>query len=276
MKILICYDGSPCALEAIHDLACAGLPTHAAAICASAGTTVEAAEMADAAAALVRLAFPSWSVRSQPLTGSPARALIELADEWRPGLLAAGSHGRTGLGRFLLGSVSHRLAAEARCSVRITRNCRNSGAPRVVVCTDGSEAAMAAVHEVASRNWPGKASFTVVSAHDTAKWPAEHEHPAMQVAEWQALRVARAGEAAEEAVRVLHNAGLAASAVTGPGPARKLILSQAKALDADCIFLGASGIEGHHPLGGTANAVLLHATCTVEIVRPGSQAAENR
>jgi nucleotide-binding universal stress UspA family protein len=36
-------------------------------------------------------------------------------------LIVLGSHGRTGLGRFLLGSVSEAVGRHARCSVLIVK-----------------------------------------------------------------------------------------------------------------------------------------------------------
>jgi nucleotide-binding universal stress UspA family protein len=48
--------------------------------------------------------------------------IIEEAQEWKPDLLVVGSHGRRGLKRLLLGSVSEVVALNARCSVEIIRS----------------------------------------------------------------------------------------------------------------------------------------------------------
>ncbi|MGZ4896245.1 MAG: universal stress protein [Candidatus Angelobacter sp.] len=50
---------------------------------------------------------------------------MEYADEWRPDLIMVGSHGRRGLDRFLLGSVSDAVARHAHCSVWIVRISKN-------------------------------------------------------------------------------------------------------------------------------------------------------
>ncbi|MCV4785306.1 universal stress protein, partial [Escherichia coli] len=52
---------------------------------------------------------------------SPAWGIIKRADEWQPDLIVVGSHGRTAIERFVLGSVSQKVLYEARCSVRIAR-----------------------------------------------------------------------------------------------------------------------------------------------------------
>ena len=47
--------------------------------------------------------------------------ILDKAAEWRADLIALGSHGRMGLERFLLGSVSEAVARHAPCSVLIVR-----------------------------------------------------------------------------------------------------------------------------------------------------------
>ncbi|MBX9688310.1 MAG: universal stress protein [Candidatus Obscuribacterales bacterium] len=48
-------------------------------------------------------------------------SIIEKAESWNCQLLVMGSHGRTGLQRFLLGSVSQAVVAHAPCSVEIIK-----------------------------------------------------------------------------------------------------------------------------------------------------------
>ena len=53
--------------------------------------------------------------------GEARTGILSLAEEWRADLIVAGSHGRKGLERFLLGSVTEYLSRHARCSVWIVR-----------------------------------------------------------------------------------------------------------------------------------------------------------
>lgn len=53
--------------------------------------------------------------------GDPAYAILEQARALHPDLIAVGSHGRKGITRFLLGSVSHTLVHQARCPVLVVR-----------------------------------------------------------------------------------------------------------------------------------------------------------
>jgi nucleotide-binding universal stress UspA family protein len=57
--------------------------------------------------------------------GDPRSELIDAASEWHADLIMVGSHGRTGLDRLLLGSVSEAVARHARCSVQIVRDTRS-------------------------------------------------------------------------------------------------------------------------------------------------------
>jgi nucleotide-binding universal stress UspA family protein len=53
--------------------------------------------------------------------GDPKIVILDAASEWRPDLIILGSHGRKGLGRFPMGSVSEAVARHASCSVEIVR-----------------------------------------------------------------------------------------------------------------------------------------------------------
>lgn len=53
--------------------------------------------------------------------GDPKSRIIDVAAEWHADLVVVGSHGRKGLDRFLLGSVSEAVARHAPCSVEIVR-----------------------------------------------------------------------------------------------------------------------------------------------------------
>jgi nucleotide-binding universal stress UspA family protein len=53
--------------------------------------------------------------------GEPRSVILDTAKEWGANLIVVGSHGRRGLDRFLLGSVSEAVAIHAPCSVRVVR-----------------------------------------------------------------------------------------------------------------------------------------------------------
>jgi nucleotide-binding universal stress UspA family protein len=61
------------------------------------------------------------SVTTDIVQGDPKILIIENAEAWGADLIVLGSHGRRGLKRFLLGSVSETVMRHAHCSVEIVR-----------------------------------------------------------------------------------------------------------------------------------------------------------
>jgi nucleotide-binding universal stress UspA family protein len=53
--------------------------------------------------------------------GDPKSMILDEAEKWRADLIVLGAHGRKGLERFLIGSVSDAVARHARCSVEVVR-----------------------------------------------------------------------------------------------------------------------------------------------------------
>jgi nucleotide-binding universal stress UspA family protein len=155
MKILIAYDGSACADRALDDLKRAGLPEKAEGLVitvaelrlppppassyeifesahvigantvlgapASLRAVEDAYALAFQASKLVQAMFPGWEVSADSGSGSPASEIIEKAEEWGADLAVVGSHGRSALGRLVLGSVSTAVVARAHCSVEVVR-----------------------------------------------------------------------------------------------------------------------------------------------------------
>ena len=60
-----------------------------------------------------------WDRRVE--SGDPADRICAVAEEGAYDLIVVGSHGRSALGRFLVGSVSDRVVHHAPCSVTVVR-----------------------------------------------------------------------------------------------------------------------------------------------------------
>lgn len=58
---------------------------------------------------------------SEVIDGSAKSSLLEAVRSWGADLVVVGSHGRSRLERFFLGSVSHALVTHAPCSVEVVR-----------------------------------------------------------------------------------------------------------------------------------------------------------
>jgi nucleotide-binding universal stress UspA family protein len=67
--------------------------------------------------ALIRPAEDEVDVQHYLLEGDPAEEIVELARDSLCDLIVMGTHGRTGLGRLLMGSVAERVMRRAPCPV---------------------------------------------------------------------------------------------------------------------------------------------------------------
>jgi nucleotide-binding universal stress UspA family protein len=76
--------------------------------------------LAQAANALRTAGFEAVSATMEG--GHPKSVIVDFAAKWPADLIVMGSHGRTGLNRFLLGSVSEAVVRHAHCSVLIVRS----------------------------------------------------------------------------------------------------------------------------------------------------------
>lgn len=320
MKIVIGYDGSACAEAALDDLQRAGLPPQAEATIISvtelwlpppppssyeiveqaravhvpadlktvymedSPSVEEAQSLAERASRRVRSKFPGWEIRAVGLCGSPAGEIILRADEWKSDLIVVGSHGRSALGRLVLGSVSQKVMTEAHCSVRVARG-RVEVEPsplRILVGVDGSPAAEMAVREVASRVWPVNSEARVVVVDDplTSTLIGHIIPPVKRVVEEmnQEERAWRE-KIVNDAVKVLRAAELKVSAIVDEGDPKSVLVEEAEKWDADCIFVGSTGSGnrmGRFLLGSVSSAVVARAHCSVEVVRAHTTTAKNQ
>jgi nucleotide-binding universal stress UspA family protein len=311
MKLLIAYDGSPCADDAIRDLSRAALPSDVDALVVSisevwlpgvpeeegegaeeviherpvevrnlrakaAHELHEAHETAVAGADRLRAMFPGWTVNARAHADAPAWGVLGVAEEWKPDLIVVGSHGRSALGRMILGSVSLKILSEAACSVRVARCHRpvDDSPARLVVGVDGSPDARAAVAEIARRNWSAESSVRVVGALEPmrpAVAPPFGSHVPLPGKEQRRETKERFEAALDDAVTRLRAAGLHAAAIMGEGQPDKVMMKEADEWGADAIFVGARGHRFMERilLGSVSSALATHAHCSVEVVRSG-------
>jgi nucleotide-binding universal stress UspA family protein len=311
MKILIAYDGSPCAEAALDDLTHAGLPEKGKALIVSVAevwlpppppSAYEVVEMAAAArsplalerrymaaskvvaesdslaakaAERFRATFPKWSVKHEAVWGSPTWELYSKAKEFDADLIVVGSHGRSALGRVLLGSISQWLLNEARCSVRVARGrVDEPDMPvRIVVGVDGSAEANAALDQIIARNWPDKSEVTVVVVDEPLEPTVVGEFiPVVSdsVAQSNEQDHLHSMKLANAAAERLKKHGLRARAVVRSGNPKRELVEFGEEWRADCIFVGATGITSRLErflLGSVAGAVAARAHCSVEVVR---------
>jgi nucleotide-binding universal stress UspA family protein len=201
-------------------------------------------------------------VHAKACAGSPARAILQYADELRPDLLVVGSHGRSAFGRLFLGSVSQKVLHAAHGSVRIARGhaAEPSGPIRLIVGMDGSPGAEAAVKAVAGRHWPRGSEARLVNGTPILPRVAD-EISVAQITAWWATEKARVEEVIKLATGKLKGANLVVSTKVKDLDARQLLISEAEAWEADCIFVGARGMGAveRFVLGSVSSSVAARA-----------------
>jgi nucleotide-binding universal stress UspA family protein len=226
----------------------------------------ERLKLAEAAARRLQQDFPGWQVSAEAGMGVPAYTLLKKAAAWQANLLVAGSHGRSALGRFVLGSVSQKLVTEAACAVRVARGRSIDPAipPRLIIGVDGSPGAEAAVRAVASRTWPAGTEVRVVAAIDEVISEVIGYLDATQHQGRSWLQ-----ETLEAAEKTLLAAGLDVLPHLLKGDPKHVLLKEADKWDADCLFVGARsmGRLERLRLGSVSAAVTARAHCSVEVVR---------
>ena len=236
----------------------------------------EAARLAAQASARVRSLFPEWTVRGEALAGTPARELIQKADEWKPDLIVVGSHGRSALGRLILGSVSKTVATDSRYSVRVVRRAiekRDDAPVRIIVGVDGSPTAERAVRAVGMRVWREGTEIRLISVDNGAsptRIASILPTAAAMIAsdnEESAAKVRQMIEWAKEELRAI---GLNVSAEIIKGEPVRVLVEEARKWEADAIFVGARGFSGtleRWRLGSVSTGLVTNAPCSVEVVR---------
>jgi nucleotide-binding universal stress UspA family protein len=219
--------------------------------------------------------FPAWQLRAEDAIGSPALEILKKADSWRPDLIAVGSQGHSGLGRFLLGSVSQKVVNEARCTVRVSRGTawKNGSPVRMLVGLDGSPGSAAVIQAISTRMWPPASEvrlITIVDPVTACIGSPLHESLRQEISSSPESIPALVREVMEAATKKLQAAELIVSSKVEAGDPKQLIIANAEEWGAECIFIGAS--QNHGPLeqlllGSVATAVVSRAHCSVEVVR---------
>jgi nucleotide-binding universal stress UspA family protein len=297
MKILVAYDGCASADAAIDDLRRAGLPDEAEALVVCVSTDglpqaepslkpethswrsklSNAEALAESAADRISTYFPRWTVASEALWGSPSKVILETVHWWRPDLVVVGSHGRSAVARLFLGSVALELIHKAACSVRVVRAGEPIACdpPRIVVGTDGSPEAEAAIRSVAARSWPIGTEVQIVSVVETLvpvttaleESTYAQEHAYSVIRDDDTRQRFHLAEVAAESAEILRRAGLCVSVAVVDGDPGPAIVAAAE--HASAVFVGdkGRGRMGRLLLGSVSTYVVTHAPCPVEVVR---------
>ena len=211
------------------------------------------------------------AVGTEVVRGRPAAAIVDYATDHDIDLVAMGTHGRTGVRRFVLGSVTERVVRHSPVPVltaRATAQPTETSYDEVLVPTDGSEAAGTAVAHalaVASAAEGRIHAVHVVDAEGSAAGPGFSPPPAL------IERLESTGQTAVDDVATrARAAGLDAVTAVRHGRPAAGILEYVDEHDIDLVAMATTGRTGLDRvlLGSTAARVLRRSEVPVLAV-PG-------
>lgn len=218
------------------------------------------------------------SVQTAVVRGEPSEAILDYANDHGADLFAMGTHGRTGVDRYVAGSVTERVVRLAEAPVLTVRATGRSQVAEdydeILIPTDGSEPAAAAVdHGLAIAEQAGARvhAVNIVDVGDIAVTP--DYTPPTEVVE----HLESEGETATETITTqAQDRGLdAVTAVREGLPARDL-LQYAEEHDIDLIAMGTTGRTGlnRYLLGSTTERIIRHAKIPVLAVNARERAMD--
>jgi nucleotide-binding universal stress UspA family protein len=215
-----------------------------------------------------QLAALGVQVELMSKVGPAGEIIAEIARERYAELIVVGTHGHTGIHRFLLGSVATSVLRHAPCDVLV---CRGPSAAttfqRPIVATDFSPAAGRALRNVAALTAPG-APIEVVHAWQlpAGSWGATLLGAARFP--WSTVRdavLAGAKTQADKLALAYRDLGHPIHVDLQQGPPASVITHAAEKGGHDLIAIGTHGHRGFRRLllGSVAESTIRHAGCSV-------------
>lgn len=206
--------------------------------------------------------------------GLPSEVIVRVASDKAAGLISMSSHGRSGLARWALGSVTERVLRTAEVPVLVVRSFGGQEAPsyrRLLLATDGSRESTSIV--------PSAVEFARLFGADVLALHVRERPAFLWAAPGSVAALLPPSEAgpnvAEELADALKSQGVAASGLTVEGDPASEILDRASALSADAILLGTRGRSGLSRwfLGSVAEKVVRASPVPVLVLRTSTDPA---
>lgn len=211
----------------------------------------------------IRSIFPSGTVKSEAMQEmAVASEILRKVKSWGAELIILGAKTSPSPQKTDYAGPALRVARDAPCSVRIARasDAKNDAPVQILIGVDESDSTDPVVQAVAERFWPVGSKASLVAVRKSGpRDPVRELEPGFAL-ERQADRLRATG--LEVSIRIKY------------GRPEEVLLREARDLSADCIFIESHGLGGRQSDGSdrrglskAAEAILLGAHCSVEIVR---------
>jgi len=200
--------------------------------------------------------------------GDPEKVLVDVANGVNADVIALGTHGRKGISRLLLGSVTASVIEKSPCDVLVVNsNCKDcKGAYRnILVAYDGSEHSQKALMKAAALAGSEDREITVLYVI-----PSYQEMVGFFKTE--SIKNAMYEEAEkilDGAKKVANGKGNIFGTVIQEGHAADMISQMAAKLGSELVVMGSHGWTGVEKavMGSTTERVIVNASCPVLVVR---------
>jgi nucleotide-binding universal stress UspA family protein len=206
-------------------------------------------------------------VRTAVVTDRPAPGILDYVDEEGIDLVVMGTHGRTGVQRYVLGSVAERVVSLADVPVLTVRAGEDTspveGYEEILVPTDGSDAAEVAIDPALAVAEVRDARIHAVNVIHVGAMAASPElaAPPETISALESI----AEEATERVAEQARDAGLDAVTSVQQGRPAETLIDYAEENDIDLVAMGTAGRTGlsRFLLGSTTERVIRHAEMPV-------------
>ncbi len=201
------------------------------------------------------------------LEGDPTESLCDAASELGCSTIIIGTHGRTGLRRFFLGSIAEKVARLAPIDVLVARGTRRAGGyERILIPTDFSPAADRALARAVAVAAPGAHLELLHVWRLPGQLSLQYATASSHAAAVKRIVARTRKEAREKAalrIASFDGADLAIEFVDAHGSEGRTILDRAGGRD--LIAVGTHGRTGldRFALGSVAERIIRHAPCSV-------------
>jgi nucleotide-binding universal stress UspA family protein len=224
-----------------------------------------------------RLRGQGLEVAVELRAGHPDEVIAEAGAELGSDLIVTGTHGRTGLARFLLGSVAERVVRTSQTNVLVARAPRaDAGAfRRILVPTDFSPASEKALRMALALASPGAevelfhawqypvGTHGLGDPNTIGPLTAVRDEIVAAAERMGKDWVRRAAPPEQVTVRFVHD----------HGPPAIIVGERLEATAYDLVAMGTHGYRGFRRfmLGSVAEATVRHAPCSVLVAHAGAQ-----
>ena len=180
-----------------------------------------------------------------------SQAIVDEAAEKKVDMIVIGRHGRKGVAKALMGEVAAKVIAHAPCKVLVVPRAAQIEYRNILVATDGSAHAVAALNEAIAI---AKRCGSRIIALSAMRDETEREE---------------ARNLSNKAAETAKKEGVESEAVTPTGRSFNAIVETAGGRSVDLIVMGTEGKTGlnHAIMGSTAERIIAYADRPILIVK---------